>query len=126
MAAAPIALFDNGHHKCLMFDSLVTGEGVQSNQFLIVDGKHEALIDPGGDLTYTPLSVAATGSDVDYLLEAANHYFPDHPLELLHLRAERPILLPERFVSGRPRVLGLGGLVIDGRPDVLQPPQQRL
>ena len=40
MAAEPIVLFDNGHHKCLMFDSLVTGEGVQSNQFLIVDGKH--------------------------------------------------------------------------------------
>lgn len=60
MAAEPIVLFDNGHHKCLMFDSLVSGEGVQSNQFLLVDGKCEALIDPGGDLTYTPLSVAAS------------------------------------------------------------------
>lgn len=60
MAAEPIVLFDNGHHKCLMFDSLVTGEGVQSNQFMIVDGKQEALIDPGGDLTYTPLAVAAS------------------------------------------------------------------
>lgn len=59
-AKAPIVLFDNGDHKCLMFDSLVTGEGVQSNQFLLVDGKQEALIDPGGDLTYTPLSVAAS------------------------------------------------------------------
>jgi flavorubredoxin len=79
MAAEPIVLFDNGHHKCLMFDSLVTGEGVQSNQFLIVDGKHEALIDPGGDLTYTPLSVAASRymniRDMDYVF--ASHQDPD-------------------------------------------------
>ncbi len=45
---------------------------------------------PWGDRTYIgttdtdydgdPADVAATGADVDYLLEAANHYFPDHPL----------------------------------------------
>lgn len=79
MAAEPIVLFDNGRHKCLMFDSLVTGEGVQSNQFLIVDGKHEALIDPGGDLTYTPLSVAASRymniREMDYVF--ASHQDPD-------------------------------------------------
>jgi flavorubredoxin len=79
MAAEPIVLFDDGHHKCLMFDSLVTGEGVQSNQFLIVDGKHEALIDPGGDLTYTPLSVAASRymniRDMDFVF--ASHQDPD-------------------------------------------------
>ncbi|MFE8069940.1 MBL fold metallo-hydrolase [Marinobacteraceae bacterium S3BR75-40.1] len=79
MAAEPIILFDNGHHKCLMFDSLVTGEGVQSNQFLLVDGEHEALIDPGGDLTYIPLSVAASRylniSDMDYVF--ASHQDPD-------------------------------------------------
>jgi len=79
MAAEPIVLYDDGHHKCLMFDSLVTGEGVQSNQFLIVDGKHEALIDPGGDLTYTPLSVAASRymniRDMDFVF--ASHQDPD-------------------------------------------------
>ena len=79
MAADPIVLFDNGHHKCLMFDSLVTGEGVQSNQFLVVDGQHEALIDPGGDLTYTPLSVAASRymniREMDYVF--ASHQDPD-------------------------------------------------
>lgn len=79
MSAEPIVLFDDGHHKCLMFDSLVTGEGVQSNQFLLVDGKHEALIDPGGDLTYTPLSVAASRymsiRDIDYVF--ASHQDPD-------------------------------------------------
>lgn len=79
MAAEPIVLFDNGHHKCLMFDSLVTGDGVQSNQFLLVDGNHEALIDPGGDLTYTPLAVAASRymniRDMDYVF--ASHQDPD-------------------------------------------------
>lgn len=79
MTAEPIVLFDNGHHKCLMFDSLVTGEGVQSNQFLVVDGQHEALIDPGGDLTYTPLSVAASRymniREMDYVF--ASHQDPD-------------------------------------------------
>ncbi len=44
MAVEPIVLFDNGHHKCLMFDSLVAGEGVQSNQFLIVDGDHASSV----------------------------------------------------------------------------------
>ena len=28
-----IMLFDNGSHQCLMFDDLVSGDGVQSNQF---------------------------------------------------------------------------------------------
>jgi flavorubredoxin len=79
MATEPITLFDNGHHKCLMFDSLVIGEGVQSNQFLLVDGQHEALIDPGGDLTYTPLALAASRfmniRELDYVF--ASHQDPD-------------------------------------------------
>ena len=37
MRREPIVLFDNGTHQCLMFDDLVSGEGVQSNQFLITD-----------------------------------------------------------------------------------------
>ncbi|MBD9414353.1 FprA family A-type flavoprotein [Pseudomonas sp. PDM16] len=57
MRREPIVLFDNGTHQCLMFDDLVSGEGVQSNQFLIVDGDQQLLLDPGGDLTYTPLSL---------------------------------------------------------------------
>lgn len=50
-------LFDNGEHKCIVFTSLVKGEGVQANQFLIVNGQDGAIIDPGGDLTYTPLTM---------------------------------------------------------------------
>ncbi|WP_437881088.1 MBL fold metallo-hydrolase [Pseudomonas sp. LRF_L74] len=57
MRREPIVLFDNGSHQCLMFDDLVSGEGVQSNQFLITDHDQYLLLDPGGDLTYTPLSL---------------------------------------------------------------------
>ena len=57
MRRDPIVLFDNGTHPCLMFDDLVSGDGVQSNQFLITDHDQYLLLDPGGDLTYTPLSL---------------------------------------------------------------------
>src|SRR5690606_3130150 len=58
MRRDPIVLFDNGQHRCLCFDNLVSGDGVQSNQFLILDQDESMLLDPGGDLTYTPLSLA--------------------------------------------------------------------
>lgn len=55
-------IFDNGDHKVIVFSDLVAGDGVQSNQFLVLhsnDGEtHGAVIDPGGDLTYTPLTLA--------------------------------------------------------------------
>ena len=57
MRREPIVLFDDGKHQCLCFDDLVSGDGVQSNQFLIVDHDKRLLLDPGGDLTYTPLSL---------------------------------------------------------------------
>lgn len=41
-------LYDNGQHKCIVFTSLVKGEGIQANQFLIIDGDEGAIIDPGG------------------------------------------------------------------------------
>ena len=50
-------LFDNGTHKCISFTSLVKGEGVQANQFLIIDNNRAAVLDPGGDLTYVPLTM---------------------------------------------------------------------
>ncbi len=79
MLSKPITLYDDGHHKCLMFDDLVAGEGIQSNQFLIVHGDFSALIDPGGDLTYMPLTMAAGRlirmKELDYVL--ASHQDPD-------------------------------------------------
>ncbi|TXH77923.1 MAG: FprA family A-type flavoprotein [Lysobacteraceae bacterium] len=54
-------LFDNGAHRCIVFNDLVQGDdGVQANQFLIQDGNEAALLDPGGDLLYTPLWLAVT------------------------------------------------------------------
>ncbi|KAF0807841.1 beta-lactamase domain-containing protein [Alcanivorax sp. S71-1-4] len=79
MRRDPIVLFDNGQHRCLCFDNLVSGEGVQSNQFLILDGDQSMLLDPGGDLTYTPLSLALSRhmkvEELTYVF--ASHQDPD-------------------------------------------------
>ena len=91
--SASRVLFDNGEHKCLAFSSLVKGEGVQSNQFLIVHKGHAAVIDPGGDLTYTPLTIELSRhvklQDLDYVI--ASHQDPDviasMPRWLMHTRA---------------------------------------
>lgn len=50
-----VELYNDGNHKCIAFYDLVSGEGVQANQFLVVNGEHSALIDPGGDLIYNDL-----------------------------------------------------------------------
>lgn len=79
MSSPPRVLFDNGSHKVLCFDQLVTGDGVQSNQFLIIDHDQHALLDPGGDLTYMPLSMAVSRhipiQDLTYVF--ASHQDPD-------------------------------------------------
>ncbi len=79
MRRPPRELFNNSKHKCLCFDDLVAGDGVQSNQFLIVDNDEYAIIDPGGDLTYTPLSMALAQhipvQNLTYVL--ASHQDPD-------------------------------------------------
>lgn len=94
MRREPIVLFDNGSHQCLMFDDLVSGEGVQSNQFLITDNEQYLLLDPGGDLTYTPLSLELSKhiavQDLTYIF--ASHQDPDIIASLdkwlLHTRAK--------------------------------------
>lgn len=93
MRRDPIVLFDNGSHQCLMFDDLVSGDGIQSNQFLIVDNEQYLLLDPGGDLTYTPLSMELSKhislQDLTYIF--ASHQDPDIIAALdkwlLHTRA---------------------------------------
>jgi len=94
MRREPIVLFDDGHHQCLMFDDLVSGEGVQSNQFLITDHEQYLLLDPGGDLTYTPLSLELSKhipvQELTYIF--ASHQDPDIIASLakwlLHTRAQ--------------------------------------
>lgn len=72
-------LYESDSHKVLTFTDLVKGEGVQSNQFVIVDKNHSAVFDPGGDLTYMPLSMAIAKyvrvKDVDFVF--ATHQDPD-------------------------------------------------
>jgi len=72
-------LFQNSQHMVLTFTDLVTGEGIQSNQMVIIQEGHSAIFDPGGDLTYMPLSMAITKyvkiKDIDYVI--ASHQDPD-------------------------------------------------
>jgi len=74
-----IELYNDGKHQCLAFTDLVAGDGVQANQFLIIDGEHEAILDPGGDLTFTALSMEIGKHidlrSLDYLI--ASHQDPD-------------------------------------------------
>ena len=86
-------LFEQGEHLVARFCDLVKGsDGVQANQFVIRRGEHGALIDPGGDLTYTHLTIELSRhlnlNDLDYIL--ASHQDPDIiaslPRWMLHSR----------------------------------------
>ncbi|GAB1262531.1 oxygen-binding di-iron domain-containing protein [Aurantivibrio plasticivorans] len=57
MAEKIVTLYDKSSHTCLLFTGLVEGEGIPSNQLVIIDHGEAALFDPGGELTYTPLSI---------------------------------------------------------------------
>lgn len=76
----PVVLFENADHRCVVFNDLVRGDdGVQANQFLVQDGGESALLDPGGALLYTPLSLAIApyvqSRRLTYIL--ASHQDPD-------------------------------------------------
>ncbi len=94
MRRDPIVLFDNGTHRCMMFDDLVSGEGVQSNRFLIIDHDQYLLLDPGGDPTYMPLTMELSKhiavQALTYIF--ASHQDPDIIASLgkwlLHTRAQ--------------------------------------
>lgn len=70
---------DRSGHSCVVFRDLVQGEGVQSNQFLLFDSEHAAVIDPGGELTYNRLFMALSNytkvRNLDYVI--ASHQDPD-------------------------------------------------
>ncbi len=72
-------IYEKDDHMVLTFTDLVTGEGIQSNQLAIISEGHSALFDPGGDLTYMPLTMAVTKyvkvKDIDYIV--ATHQDPD-------------------------------------------------
>lgn len=72
-------LYSRNDHEVLRFADLVSGEGVQANQFCVRHGQSAALIDPGGDLTFTPLNIALSRliklENLEYIL--ASHQDPD-------------------------------------------------
>jgi len=77
-----VELFNDGSHIVHAFYDLVDDSAtavVQCNQFLVVDHGHGALIDPGGNMTYTGLLMDMqryfSSRDLDYIL--ASHPDPD-------------------------------------------------
>ena len=74
-----VELYNKGDHVCVAFRDLVSGGAVQANQFLIFDHDHAALIDPGGDLTYSALFMEISNymnvKSLDYVV--ASHQDPD-------------------------------------------------
>jgi len=100
-----IELYNDGIHKCFSYDDIVGSHGVQSNQFLVIDNGHAALIDPGGDLTYPNLyerlSQEIMVKDLDFVI--ASHQDPDIVSSLSHWIAgtDCQIAIPkvwERFI----------------------------
>jgi flavorubredoxin len=77
----PTVLYDHDGHRVLMFSDLGgdSGEAVQSNQFLVVDGDTGAVIDPGGNLAYGDLYLGMTRHFPPNRLAAiiASHADPD-------------------------------------------------
>lgn len=76
----PIELYNKDGHSVIVFNDLVRGDdGVQANQMLIQHGKHSMLLDPGGALLYTPLSMAVARhvplKQLSYVF--ASHQDPD-------------------------------------------------
>lgn len=50
-------LYDDGHHKCVAFSLKKNEDSAPANHFLIIDGNEAAVIDPGGDLTFSALTI---------------------------------------------------------------------
>lgn len=102
-----VELYNDGQHKCIMFHDLVAvGEdGVQANQFLIVDGEHSVMIDPGGDLIYNDLFMRSYKylftKSLDFII--GSHQDPDviSSLDKWLVGSECKVIVPtlwERFI----------------------------
>lgn len=99
-------LYDDGHHKCIAFNMSEDDESVPSNQFMIIDDNEAAIIDPGGDLTFTPLTLEITKfidlDSIKYVI--GSHQDPDilasMPRWLIHLNNTKLVIpkLWERFL----------------------------
>lgn len=99
-----LTLYDDRGHRCLMF-SHGGSEGVQANQFLVVDGDAGALIDPGGNLAYSDLYLGLTQHFAPHRISAliASHADPDiiASLDRWMTASQAPVYIStvwERFV----------------------------
>lgn len=77
-----IELYNDGQHKCLMFTDMGHGTGnvgVQSNQFAIINNNHACIVDPGGNQTYSDLTMELRKHTNMNLIETilASHADPD-------------------------------------------------
>jgi len=105
-------LFKSANHVCVAFNDLVTGDAVQSNQFLVADDGHAALIDPGGDLTYNRLYMAVgryvSVKDLDYVI--ASHQDPDivASLDRWLVGTKCKAVVPELWERFIPHFTGVG------------------
>lgn len=98
----PTELFRQGDHQCLMFSELCDGSGdaVQANQFLIVDGDTGAIIDPGGNMAYNELYLAMT-----------RHFPPSKLSALLASHADPDIIAAlDRWTTATPATLYISTL----------------
>lgn len=121
-----IELFNNGQHLCLMFDDLVddtNNSAVQSNQFLIVDHGHGALLDPGGNMTYNAL-LTEMGNyfpprQLQYIL--ASHADPDiiASVNKWMIHSDCKVLISSLWVRFVPHFCGMGNAEgrVEGIPD---------
>jgi flavorubredoxin len=117
-------LFQSENHLVVVFNDLVKGEGIQANQMVIIHDGHSAVFDPGGDLTYMPLSMAVAKyvrvKDIDFVI--ATHQDPDivSSLDKWLMYSEAKVVISrlwERFVphlvpgymngKGKGRILGI-------------------
>jgi flavorubredoxin len=101
-----IELYNDGTHKCIGFYDLVSGDGVQANQFLVVNGSHSALLEPGGDLIYNDLFMQSYKylftKNLDFVI--GSHQDPDiiSSLDKWLVGSDCQIIVPalwERFVT---------------------------
>lgn len=121
-----IELFNNGQHLCLMFDDLIddtNNSAVQSNQFLIVDHGHGALLDPGGNMTYNALLTEMSNyfppKQLQYIL--ASHADPDiiASVNKWMIHSDCKVLISDLWVRFVPHFCGTGNAEgrVDGIPD---------
>lgn len=74
-----MTLFEDGAHKNILLEDFDTGEGIQCNQHLIVDGASAMILDPGGNKLYTRVFAAAAKAHKGAKLEVVfcSHQDPD-------------------------------------------------